>query len=54
MLTSGAGDERSIGHENLHIKEVPQKPPSEESVQHGSHLPKALARRSVGCSSLCT
>lgn len=38
MLISQAGDERSVGHENLHIKEVSPKPVSEESVVHGSHL----------------
>lgn len=38
MLISQVGDEWSVGHENLHIKEVSPKPASEESVQHGSHL----------------
>lgn len=38
MLISLVGDKRSVGHENLHIKEVSPKPASEESVQHSSHL----------------
>lgn len=38
MLISRVGDKQSVGHENLHIKEVYPKSASEESVQHGSHL----------------